>query len=232
MAGAVAAAGVPADRITLIRNWAPRELHSAPPASEVAARREQWQARDRFVVVYAGNLGRVHEFTTVLDAIAALQDNPAIAFHFVGRGPRMASVERATRVRGLRQVSFHPPVPRAELPALLAAADAHLVTLRPAFGRLVYPSKLAGILAAGRPALFVGPPAGAIARFLREHDCGVAFAPGAAGPLAATITSWAADRTAPARLGLNARRAYTEHFTLDAALTQWDARLRALHPHA
>ena len=228
MAAAVTAAGVPAERIALIPNWAPRELHAAPPDSAVAARREQWQAGGRFVIAYSGNLGRVHEFATVLDAIAAQQDNPAVAFHFIGRGPRMTAVAQAARARGLRQVAFHPPVPREELPALLAAADAHLVTLQPAFARLVYPSKLAGILAAGRPALFVGPPGGDIARFVRQHDCGAAFAPGEADALAATIAGWAADRGAAHRLGRHAQRAYADHFTFDATLAQWDARLRGL----
>jgi glycosyltransferase involved in cell wall biosynthesis len=232
MAAAVAATGVPAKRIALIPNWAPRELHAAPPASAVAALREQWQVRGRFVVTYSGNLGRVHEFTTVLDAIAALQDNPNVVFHVIGRGPRLAAVAEAVGARGLRQVAFHPPVSRAELPILLAAADAHLVTLQPAFGQLVYPSKLAGILAAGRPTLFVGSPGGEIAQFLRQHDCGAAFAPGEAGALAATIAAWAADRSAAGGLGRNAHLAYAEHFTLDAALAQWDARLRGLDERA
>jgi glycosyltransferase involved in cell wall biosynthesis len=132
----------------------------------------------------------------------------------------------------LANVELHPAVPRVELGALLAAADAHLVTLQPAYGRLVYPSKLAGVLAAGRPALFVGPPGGDIARLLREQDCGAAFAPGAAEALADTLRRWAGDRPANARLGAHARRTYAGHFTLAAAITGWDALLRQVASHA
>lgn len=228
MAQAVTAAGVAADRLTLLPNWAPRELDETAPAAAVAACRERWNAGDRFVIAYSGNLGRVHEFATILDAAEQLKSDAGIAFRFIGRGPQWAKVAAAVQQRDLANVALQPPVPRPELGAMLAAADAHLVTLRPAYGRLVYPSKLAGVLAAGRPALFVGPPDGDIARLLRTEECGAAFAPGAAGELAETIRHWAGDRAAAGRFGTNARRTYAAQFTFGTALDRWDQLLHRL----
>ena len=223
MAQTVAARGVPADRITILPNWAPRELH-APAASEtIAARRAAWGVADKFVVAYSGNLGRVHEFTTVLDAAERLKARPDIVFLFIGTGARFAAVSTAARSRGLDNLRLLPPESRADLPAALAAADAHLVTLKPGFARLVYPSKMAGVLAAGRPVLFVGPTDGEIARLIAREECGAAFAPADGAALAATIATWRADPTIRAQMGLRARAAYERQFTLEAALAQWDA---------
>ena len=45
-----------------------------------------------FVVGYSGNLGRVHEFDTVLAAAEHLRDDPHIVFLFIGGGKKMTSL--------------------------------------------------------------------------------------------------------------------------------------------
>jgi colanic acid biosynthesis glycosyl transferase WcaI len=218
----VLAQGVAPERVQLIANWAPRELQRSPPPADVAARRAAWGASDQFVVGYSGNLGRVHEFSTVLEAATLLKDVPKVLFALVGRGPRFEEVAREARARGLRHVHLLPPEPRERLPAALAAADAHLVTLQPAYAPLVYPSKLAGVLAAARPVLHVGPPDGDIARLLRREACGATFAPGEARALADTIVRWQAQPAQVADLGARARSVYERDFQADTAITRWE----------
>ncbi len=226
MAQAVAARGVPAGRITIVPNWAPRELHTpaAPEASN--ARRAAWSVADKFVVAYSGNLGRVHEFTAVLDAAERLKARQDIVFLLIGTGARFEEVRAAAQSRGLGNLRLLPPESRVDLPAALSAADVQLVTLKPGFARLVYPSKLAGVLAAARPVLFVGPSDGEIARLLAGEHCGAAFAPGGGERLAATIAAWQADPAQRAQLGRNARATYERHFNFAAALAHWDDILR------
>jgi glycosyltransferase involved in cell wall biosynthesis len=228
MARTVAARGVAADRIRIIPNWAPRELQQPPPAEAVAARRADWNLAGRFAVVYSGNLGRVHEFATVLAAARRLRERADILFAFVGGGARRESVRRSVRRAGLENVRFLPPQPRAGLAAALAAADIHLVTLREGFAGLVFPSKLAGALASGRPAVFVGPPDSGIARELREAQAGAAIAAGDAERLAALLAQWQADPGGRADAGRRARALYERRFTFAAALDAWDGLLRAL----
>jgi glycosyltransferase involved in cell wall biosynthesis len=226
MAQVVAEHGVPADKLALAPNWAPRELDTPAPAAASAARRTAWALADKFIVAYSGNLGRVHEFAAVLAAADALSARPDIIFLFIGRGPRFDEVRAAAQARGLANIRFLPPESRENLAAALAAPDAHLVTLKPAFARLVYPSKLAGVLAAGRPVLFVGPPEGEIARLLAREQCGAAFAPADGAGLAATIRQWQADPARPAQLGRAARDAYEKNFTFESALAHWETILR------
>ena len=226
MAQMVAARGVPADRIALVPNWAPRELHAAATTDEVAARHAAWGLAGKFIVAYSGNLGRVHEFAAVLDAAGRLQANKDIVFLFIGAGARFEEVRTTARLRGLDNLRLLPPEPRASLAAALSAADAQLVTLKPGFGQLVYPSKLAGVLAAGRPILFVGPVNGEIARLLEREKCGAAFVTTDGAGLADTIKAWQADPTRCRQLGRHARAAYERQFTYEAALAQWDTLLR------
>lgn len=228
MALRVRAAGVPAERVHLLPNWAPRELHESPSVAAIAERRRQAGLDGRFVVTYSGNLGRVHEFATILAAAQRLREDVDVVFQFVGRGARFAAVESAVRQRGLVNVRLLPPEPRATLPLALASADAHLVTLLPAYASLVYPSKLAGVLAAGRPVLFVGPAQGDIARLLAANDCGASFAPGDGAGLAETILRWKFDPPAWRGLGAKARTAYLRHFAAETMLDRWDELLRRL----
>jgi colanic acid biosynthesis glycosyl transferase WcaI len=226
MMQAVASRRVPIDRITIVPNWAPRELHDPAASDAITARRRAWGVTDKFVVAYSGNLGRVHEFTAVLGAAEQLKARQDIVFLFIGTGARFEEVRAATRSRGLANLRLLPPETRADLPAALAAADAQLVTLKPGFARLVYPSKLAGVLAAGRPVLFVGPTDGEIARLLAQGQCGVAVGPGESERLAATITEWQTNAAHRTQLGRNARAVYERQFTFAAALARWDDILR------
>lgn len=225
----VAARGVAAEKIAVMPNWAPRELDRMPTAEEVAAYRLTAGVPAGFVVGYSGNLGRVHEFQTFLDAAAELnRDNPpACSFRFTASGPQLAAVSSARESNGLTNLSLHPPAPRRDLALNLAASAAHLVTLNRGFESLVNPSKVAGILAAARPVLFVGPPDCALAAFIRREQIGAVIAPGDAVALARTIRAWAANDGAEAvRIGRNARACYERHFTVRTALDQWEAWLR------
>lgn len=226
MRASVLAAGVSPANALALPNWAPQELDAPAHHDEIAAIRREWQVDGKFLVAYSGNLGRVHEFATILDAAAILRDDPRIRFAFIGGGPRLAEVRAGVAQRGLTNVAFHPPQPRARLAAALAAPDAHLVTLRAGFERLVAPSKLAGVLAAGRPALFVGPTGGEIARLLREESCGHVVDNGDARTLATTVAAWSADAAHVATLAAAARRAYERHFRFADLVQRWDTLLR------
>ncbi len=228
MARTVASRGLPADRIAVMPNWAPGELHVPATPAAVAACRQRWGVTDKFVVAYSGNLGRVHEFSTILQAAEVLQTNASLVFLFIGHGARFDEISAAARARRLGNVRLLPPESREDLAASLAAADAHLVTLRPKYSSLVYPSKLAGVLAVGRPVLFVGPPGTGIPQLLQRENCGAAFAPGDAAGLAAAIIQWQAEANLRARLGAAARASYEHHFTAEAALAAWAALLRRL----
>lgn len=222
MGATVLAAGVAADLVHAFPNWAPQELDAPPAPAQISAVRAAWGVQsDDFLVAYSGNLGRVHEFETALAAAALLREERHVRFAFIGGGPRLREVQSATAARGLHNVSFLPAQPRAQLAASLAAADAHLVTLLPGYERLVAPSKLAGVLASARPALFVGPTGSGIAALLAHSDCGASVAPGDAAGLATVIRAWRADAPGQSARRRAARAAYEKQFRFVDSVDQW-----------
>jgi glycosyltransferase involved in cell wall biosynthesis len=143
------------------------------------------------VVEYSGNLGRAHEFQTVLQAARHLQDRgEVVLFLFIGEGPSLPGVQERAQVLGLRNVRFLPPQPGSVLSLSLGAGDLHLVTMKEGMSGLVVPSKFYGILAAERPCLFVGPLDSEVVRIIGEVGCGMAFPNGDAEGLADAISAY------------------------------------------
>jgi colanic acid biosynthesis glycosyl transferase WcaI len=149
-------------------------------------------ASETLLVMYSGNLGRAHEFETVLEAARALKDQgeKGIIFLFVGEGPSRWVVDREAAAAGLSNVRFLPSQPGAEISESLGAADLHLVTMRQGMSGLVVPSKFYGVLAAERPCLFVGPLDSEVARVIREVGCGEVIGISESAKLATTIQAY------------------------------------------
>jgi glycosyltransferase involved in cell wall biosynthesis len=178
--------------VVVIHNWADEKV-ILPRSLEDHPIRTEWGWRNRFVVAYSGNLGLAHEFKTVLAAAERLRDHPSVLFSFIGGGPRRPEVENAAAERGLPNVEFRPYMDRGRLGESLTAPDVHLVTLRDSVPGLLVPSKIYGILAAGRPTLYVGPQRGEIAEIVHDGGCGARIAPGDVDALVESILEYERD---------------------------------------
>ena len=218
MAERLAAQG--AGRVDVIDNWCDGEVIRPRPLEDHPLRRRHgWDGK--FIVLYSGNMGLAHEFDTVLDAAAALGDRPEIVFAFVGGGARATDIERGAAERGLHAVEFHPWVATAELADGLTAGDVHLITMRDGVEGLLVPSKIYGVLAAGRPALYVGPQRAAIAAILAKANCGASVGCGEPGELARLISRYADDPALCAEHGRNARMAFEQRYDRPHALRKF-----------
>ncbi len=215
MAERLAASG--ARQVAVVHNWADGEAIRPRSIAEHPFRRD-WGWEEKFVVLHSGNMGLAHEFDTVLGAAELLRDDDTVLFAFIGGGPRKAEVEAGVSRRGLSNVCFRPYVPSTELGQGLTSADVHLVTLRGRMPGLLVPSKLYGILAAGRPAIYVGPDDGEVPRILREGECGACVAEGDARGLADAVIDYKGKVEQRAEHGRRARRLFDERFSRDHGL--------------
>jgi glycosyltransferase involved in cell wall biosynthesis len=215
------ALGVDPARVAVVPNWSDDE-RIRPMAPQASPLREEWRLKARFVVGYSGNLGRAHDYSTMLAAAELLWSDAYVVFLFVGGGASLDRLRAEAERRGLTNLVFRPYQPAERLSESLAVPDVHLVVLRPEMEGLIVPSKYYGIAAAARPAIFVGDPRGEIGALLSEAEAGLAVAQGDGAGLAEAIRCL---RDAPAlreRMGRNARRLCEERYSRHAALAQWE----------
>ena len=212
--------GVPTRSIRTVPNWADgAAIRPMPPTG--SRLRTQMGVMHRFVVEYSGNLGRAHDWQTILGAAERLVGDARFLFLMIGGGNGMQALQREVDARGLGNVRFLPYQEREVLADSLAAADVHLVSLLPQLEGLIVPSKAYGILAAGRPIVFIGDAAGEVAQLVDRHRCGFVVEVGAADRLAEGLRRLADDPAGLARMGTRARAAFEDAYTLDHAVAAW-----------
>jgi glycosyltransferase involved in cell wall biosynthesis len=220
------ALGIGMGRVAVIENWADGEA-IRPLESSQSALRNSLPPGTEFVVQYSGNLGRAHDFHTILGAAKLLSDESGWLFLMVGGGTGMVRLQAESERLGLNNLLFLPYRAREHLGDSLAAADVHLVSLLPEMEGLIVPSKVYGVLAAGRPLIVIGDPHGEQAQVVVHEGCGAAIACGDAEGLAALLRQLRADLLRCREAGTRARALFERRFTPAAALGKWGALLRS-----
>jgi glycosyltransferase involved in cell wall biosynthesis len=208
--------------VHVIPNWCDDD-HIQPVAPRDNPLRRKWGVEGRFVVGYSGNLGRSHEFETVLDAAEHLRSQQNILFLFIGGGHQFDELARRVHERKLDSAfRFLPYQDRAALAHSLSVPDVHWISLRPELEGLIVPSKVYGVAAAGRPIISITARDGEIARLVQRHRCGIVVEPGAGHLLAEVLRRLSADPSALAEMGRRARAMLEKHFTRQQAFARWD----------
>ena len=228
MAARLRTLGIAADRICVIPNWCDDE-NITPIAAADNPLRKQWQLENKFVVGYSGNLGRAHEFETLLGAAERLKDNSRIVFLFIGAGYHTDALVHSVKARGLTdRFCFLPYQQNDVLKYSLSVPDVHWISLRPEFEGLIVPSKFYGIAAAGRPIIAITAKDGEIAQLVEFGNFGVIIEPGDAKALAETITKFSTDPQATAEMGRRARAALDAQYSSHHAFARWKGTLERL----
>jgi lipopolysaccharide/colanic/teichoic acid biosynthesis glycosyltransferase/glycosyltransferase involved in cell wall biosynthesis len=193
------------EKVVVIPHWADcAEIAPAPKANPFA---RAHGLIAKFVVMHSGNLGLSQGLEALLEAAARLREFPEIEVVLVGEGARRADLERRARALGLANVKFLPFQPKEGLRHSFAAADVFVVSLKRGLAGYIVPSKLYGILAAGRPYVAAVEESCEVAAITRKYDSGLLAEPGDPDDLAAKILALYRDRGLARRLGANARQA-------------------------
>ncbi len=221
MADRIVAKRVRPDRLVQIPVWSRRdEIYPLP--REGHPLRESLGLADRFVAMYSGNLGLAHSFNEFLEAARRLRDRPDIVFLFVGHGPRLAEVRAAQEREGLNNIRFLDYFPRAQLHISLSLADVHLISMRREMTGIVVPGKLYGVMASGRPALFVGPEHCESADTVRHARCGLTVRLGDVKGLVEGLSRLAGDPDLVRQMGARGRAAFLATHEKDYCCARWN----------
>ena len=216
----ICAQGVARERTTIIHNWADGRLIKPVPRQANALRAE-WKLQDKFVVGYSGNMGRAHEFDTIISAMKRLQHEESIVFLFIGGGAGKEKLERAVGQSRLKNCIFRPYQSRARLAESLSFPDVHLVSLQPQLEGLIVPSKIYGIAAAGRPVIFIGDPGGEVAKLLSDCGFGFSIRVGETDVLVHHIREMAQRMDTATSMGMLGRSCFERRFDRYNSITKW-----------
>jgi glycosyltransferase involved in cell wall biosynthesis len=220
MAEKIAARGIARDHIHIIANWCEDDEITPVAASDNPLRR-QWGLENKFVVGYSGNLGRAHEFDTVLAAAERLKSNSDIVFLCIGGGHLLGLLATRVKERGLTNFRFMDYQDQADLKSSLGVPDVHWISLRPEVEGLIVPSKIYGIAAAGRPVIAICAKDGEISKMVQQYQCGIVVEPKDANTLVDSILQLSNDMALRTKMGQQARAMLDANFTRQEALQRW-----------
>jgi colanic acid biosynthesis glycosyl transferase WcaI len=219
--------GAPADRLRVIPNWVDTQAITPQP------RDNEWAAQhgldSKFVVMHSGNVGHAQDLDSLVRAATFLRDRDDIQIVVAGFGARHAEMlALAERLEVADMVRFLPYQKRERLPFSLSSADLHVVGLAKGLAGYVVPSRLYGILSAGRPVIAAADEESETVRLVREVDCGVVIPPGRPELLARTIRSAADGELDLEEMGRRGRRYVEEEADRVVAMERYRALVREL----
>jgi colanic acid biosynthesis glycosyl transferase WcaI len=211
------------DKIVLVPNWAAREVQPSPKASSAMLNR--LGLADRFVIQYAGNMGRTHGLETLVETARRLADRP-VHWLFIGSGAKKAwLVEQAATTSNLTVLD---PLPRSDRNVFLNACDIAIISFVPGMAGVSVPSRMYDIMAAGKPIIAVADRDSELARVVIEEQIGWVVAPKDADGLFALVERIHALPELVAEYGARARTAALSKYQLEHAIEKYTALMHEL----
>jgi len=206
--------------IHVIPIWSDSEEVFPEPRSENKLLRELG-LMDKFVVLWAGNMGHPQGVETLAGAIRLLKDDPQIHFLLLGSGPK-AHLLTELRASGCGNFTLLPPRPRTAQSSFLNACDLSILGLVPGMYGLAVPSRTYNVMAAGKPVIAIVSNASEIDRLVMEEQIGWVVEPGSAEQAADAICAAKNHPEWLAEMGKRARYAAETRYARETVLTQFD----------
>jgi colanic acid biosynthesis glycosyl transferase WcaI len=196
--------GVDAARAAIVRDGAEIVPLSAPDPEVVRAIRGNFS----FVLLHAGNLGFYGAWQTLITAARKLASE-GVGLVFVGDGAQREQLQ--TAAAGAANVRFLDFFPASKIPSVLAAGDLHVVTIKRGLEGVVVPSKVYGILAAGKPILAVAPKESDVASLGVKHGFAISADPDQPEELLAAVRVVASDANKLGKMAVAAQAAAPDY---------------------
>jgi len=208
-----------AGKVAVIPNWGDVDAVSpAPKWSSPTA--QKLDLLDRFVVQYAGNMGRTHGMEDVMEAARRLRPEN-VHWMVLGSGAKRAWVEAYVAREALRNVTVDSIRSREDQQDFLNACDVSIISFAPGMAGVSVPSRMYNSMAAGKPLIAVADAESELARVVTEERIGVVVQPGNVDQLVATIQRMRADPVALDEMGTRARAAVVARYTLSHAISAY-----------
>ena len=206
--------------VASIPNWAELDVVSPAPRDENMLLAELGLS-DKLVLLYAGNMGHPNDMESIIDSAESLRDREDIHFIFLGTGVKRKWLEKSVADRELSNVTVLDPRPRKEQNIFLNACDVALVSLVSKMVGVSMPSRTYNIMAVGKPILALAERESEVARVVEEDGIGWVVPPEDPEMLTKAILEIVEKRDQLAAMGVAARKAALERYSLDTAIERY-----------
>ncbi len=201
------------DRIVIIPNWADH-TEIIPGDRAANSLLNELNLQDKFVMQYAGNMGRTHGLEYVMAAAKSLQNDPRFQFLFIGSGAKKKFVE--DQAKDLSNVTVLGNRPRSDQQNFLNACDISIISFVPGMAGVSVPSRMYNVMASGTPIVAIADPHSELALVVLEEKIGWLVAPNDPVALERALREAASDPSRLEELGNRARSAVELKYTLEA----------------
>lgn len=219
--------GVNPEKVKIVHNWIDTERIKPVSRQDNKLFSELGLPRDKFYVVYAGNLGKVQGVDVIVQAAEKLQENSHIHFVIFGNGSEEENIKKQIAEKKLTNVSLFPLQPMDRVPEVYSLGDVAIVSCRPGTGGSGMPSKTWTIMATGTPLVASFDLGGEMEKTIRAAGCGCCIEAENADKLAETIVRWEQDRAYVCQSGARARQYAEKYVSKEPAVEKYISYIKA-----
>ena len=191
--------------------------------------KEKYNLQDKFIIMYSGNIGLYYDLENIIKVIGEFKDREDVVFAFVGDGTVKDKVEAYVNENNLSNVTFIPYQDKADLIYSLNAADIHWVVNAKGIKGVSVPSKLYGVMAAGKPVLGVLDEGSEARLIVEDCNCGVCIEPGNYKEISNNIEYILNNKEEIRALGLNGRQYLETNLTKEVSINKYKENILAIN---
>jgi len=193
------------DKVSVIPIWTDNDFFKPVPRDENIFLKEN-QLKDKFIIMYSGNLGFTHKVEILVDLANAFKDQN-IEVLIVGEGARRTLIKERIKKLGVVNCKLLPWQPMAMLPYSFSAAHIGVVSLGEEASTLSLPSKTFNLMSVGIPLLSIAAKDSELADIVHRYDIGKCFAADDLNGMIEFVNKMFHDESEYNRLSANSRLA-------------------------
>ena len=191
--------------------------------------KEKYNLKDKFIIMYSGNICLYYDLENIIKVIGEFKDREDVVFAFVGDGTVKDKVEAYVNENNLSNVTFIPYQDKADLIYSLNAADIHWVVNAKGIKGVSVPSKLYGVMAAGKPVLGVLDEGSEARLIVEDCNCGVCIEPGNYKEISNNIEYILNNKEEIRALGSNGRQYLETNLTKEVSINKYKENILAIN---
>lgn len=201
-------------RIIVIPNWGDIGIIT-PKSTDQNAILKELSINDKFIIQYAGNIGRTHNVELLLECAELLKDKTDICFLFIGDGAKKNWLSESVEKRKLNNVIIKTFYSRKRQSDIHTACDIAVISFIPGMTGISVPSRMYNIMAAGKPILAITDSESELAMVVQEENIGWVVTSYRARDVVDVILVARGNKAMLFEMGKRARKAAEEKYSFE-----------------